>query len=65
MVACDLNDGHALCIWRYVGEASPWPKVTELERQSMTLHNGSVVGAKRLPQAKLISINIAKISIKV
>lgn len=64
MLACDLNDSHALCVWRHIGEASPWRKVTKLERQSTTLHNGSV-GAKRLPKAKLISINVAKISIKV
>ena len=64
MLVYDLNDCHVLCTWRHIGEASPWRKVTELERQSTTLHSDSVVSSKRLPKAKLVSINVAKISIK-
>ena len=50
--ACDPNDSHTLHLLRYIGEASFWRKITELEGQSLPRNSSSVVGTKYLPKAK-------------
>ena len=50
--ACDPNDYRTLRLLSYIGEASFWRKITELEVQSLPRNGSSVVGTKYLLKAK-------------